>query len=109
MSDVLSVLSEMQRGQVLCDINEKFNCLMKSVMETGGKGELTVKLMVKPSKFALGGGVLQVDLEHECKVKKPELSVGASTFFTLDTEGNIGRNPPGQDMLYEEEEQKQNG
>jgi hypothetical protein len=112
MTDLLQVLADMQQGQVLCDCNEKFNELLKAVEDTGGKGELTIKVFVKPAKFALGGGVLQMELEHEAKTKLPELAVGSSLFF-VKADGDITRNHPDQEVLeYDtdrEEREKKNG
>jgi hypothetical protein len=104
MTDITSVLIEMQRGQALSDINQKFNDLLKSVLDTGIKGELTIKLKIKPAKFAIGGAVLQIETEHEAKVKKPELSIGKSLFF-VDAGGRLSRDHPDQ-IAFEEEQTK---
>lgn len=100
MTDLLQVLAEMQQGQVLCDCNQKFNELLGAVESTGGKGELFIKVVVKPSKFAMGGGVLQVDITHNAKIKKPELSVGSSMFF-VTADGDLSREHPDQITMYE--------
>ncbi len=109
MTDILAVLAEMQRGQVLCNINEKFNKLLKAVTETSGKGELILKVMVAPSKFAMGGGVLQMELDHEVKIKEPELAIGRSTFFVAEGDGGVAltREHPDQIvMAYDTEREK---
>ena len=113
MADIISILADMQRGQVISDINSKFEEALQAVFGTGKKGEVTIKLFIEPSKFSLGGGVIQVDIEHECKItKKPELAVGSSTFF-VDDEGKLSRNAPGQETFVydaerEEREAKKN-
>ncbi len=105
MTDILATLLDMQRGQAVSDINAKFNELLKAVLDTGLKGELTIKFMVKPAKFAMGGAVLEIETEHEVKIKKPELSIGKSLFFVTG-EGVLTRNHPDQMSAFEEEEVK---
>lgn len=100
MTDLLGVLLDMRSGQVASDCNQKFNDVLKGVLETGGKGELTIKLFIKPSKMGMGGAVIEVETEHECKTKKPELQVGRSTFF-VTKDGDLTRNDPGQEQMFE--------
>lgn len=106
MTDVISALVEMRGGQVVSDINQKFNEMLQGVLETGRKGELVIKLIVQPSKFAMGGAVVEVEAEHECKVKKPELSVGKATFF-ITKDGSMSREHPEQLAMYEETIEKE--
>ena len=81
MTDLVGLLMEMRGGRVAADCNEKFNEMLTGVLETGGKGEFTLKIKCEPSKMGIGGAVLEVETEHECKLKKPELRVGKSVFF----------------------------
>lgn len=99
MTDIVSVLCEMRGGQVVSDVNVKFQDMLKAVLDTGGKGELTIKLKVNPSKMALGGAILEVECSHECKAKKPELPVGKSIFF-VSSEGTLSRSDPAQDAMF---------
>ena len=107
-NDFLHVLMDMRNGNVAQDINTKFNELVTAVLETGAKGELTVKLFVKPSRFAMGGAVIEVETEHECKSKVPELKLGRSLFF-VTKDGRFTRDDPAQEAMFSEETQKQNG
>jgi hypothetical protein len=100
LTDLLNVLMEMRGGAVATDCNQKFNEVLLAVLETGKKGELTIKLSVKPSKFAIGGTVLEVETNHECKLKKPELAVGQSLFF-VTKDGILTRNDPTQTAMFE--------
>ena len=103
MTDLLQTLLDMRNGRVVTDVNQKFNEVLSAVIETGGKGELTIKLIVKPSRMAMGGAVVEVETYHECKIKKPELEIGSSVFF-VTKEGNLTRyDPDQQDMLQGEE------
>src|ERR1700693_446368 len=92
-TDLLQVLLDMRNGQVAGDCNLKFNEVLKAVLDTGGKGELTIKLFVRPSKMGMGGAVVEVETEHECKLKKPELAVGRSLFF-VTKDGDLTREDP---------------
>ncbi len=100
MTDLLQVLLDMRNGQVATDCNAKFNEVLGAVLETGGKGELTIKLFVKPSKMGMGGAVIEVETEHECKTKKPELAVGRSFFF-VTKEGDLTRDDPAQTAMFD--------
>jgi len=99
---------DMRSGSVAQDINSKFNELVSAVLETGAKGELTVKLLVKPSKYAMGGAVVEVEAEHEVKSKVPELKVGKSVFF-ITKDGRMTREDPAQSAMFEQQEITQNG
>lgn len=99
MTDLLGVLLEMRSGQVAMDCNSKFNEVLRAVIETGGKGELTIKLFIKPAKMGMGGCVVEVETEHECKLKKPELAVGRSVFY-VTPDGDLSRESPEQAGLF---------
>lgn len=99
MTDFINLLMEMRGGAVAVDLNSKFNEMLAAVLETGGKGELTVKIKASPAKMGMGGAVLEVETEHECKVKKPELAIGRSVFF-VNQEGNLTRNDPAQAAMF---------
>jgi hypothetical protein len=98
-ADFIHLLLEMRNGAVASDCNRKFNELLDAVFETGAKGEFTVKVSVKPSKRAMGGAVIEVETEHECKTKKPELSVGRSLFFVTQ-DGRLTRDDPNQEAMF---------
>src|SRR5438128_90938 len=104
-SDLLAILLDMRSGQVAADCNQKFNDVLKAVLETGGKGELTIKLFVKPSKMGMGGTVVEVETTHECKMKRPELAIGRSVFF-VTADGVLTRDDPAQTAMFTQEEVK---
>lgn len=107
-TDFLHILLEMRNGAVANDIGAKFNEVLKAVCETAEKGELTIKITVKPSKLAMGGQVVEVETQHECKMKKPELGVGRSLFF-VDKDGRLTRDDPAQTDMFNTEEVTENG
>lgn len=102
MTDLLQVLTEMRNGAVIMDCNRKFNELLAAVYETQQKGSLTLKIHVKPAKLAMGGGVLEVETEHDCGINKPELPIGRSLFFVA-RDGRLTRDDPQQSEMFESE------
>jgi hypothetical protein len=105
LTDLLQILLDMRSGQVAADCNAKFSEVLKAVLDTGGKGELNIKLFIRPSKMGMGGAVIEVETEHECKMKKPELEVGRSFFF-VTAEGDLTRDDPAQVAMFELEAQR---
>ena len=105
-NDVLRTLLDMRNGLVAADVNQKWNEVVTAVLETGGKGELTIKLMIRPSRLGMGGTVLEVQTEHDVKMKKPELEIGSQTFF-IDKQGRLTRDDPAQTDMFEQAEQTQ--
>ena len=99
--DILGILAEMRSGRVIQDINEKFNDVIASVLDTGQKGELTVKVGIKPSRMGMGGAVLEVELSHDVKTKKPEHDIGTSVFF-VTAGGDLSREDPDQTAMFEQ-------
>jgi len=99
-ADLLRVLLDMRNGAVAADCNKKFDEVLAAVLETGGKGELQIKLFVEPSKMGMGGAVIEVETRHECKLKKPELAVGKSFFF-VTKDGDLSRDDPDQIAMFE--------
>lgn len=106
VNDIISVLMDMRSGAVARDISAKFDEMIQAVLNTGGKGELIIKLKAAPSKLGMGGAVLEVETEHECKMKKPELQVGKSFFF-VSKDGILTRDDPAQDALFAGEAKSQ--
>ena len=105
MTDLLQVIMDIRNGQVAMDINTKFNEVVKAVLDTAGKGELTIKLLVSPAKMGMGGAVIEAEVSHECKTKKPELKVG-SGFFFVTKDGDLTRDDPAQVAMFELEQQE---
>lgn len=110
MTDLLNLFTEMRNGAVIADLNQKFHQVLSAVLETAGKGELTIKLSIKPSKLGMGGAVLEVEAEHTVKLKRPELEIGKSLFF-VNRNGDLTRDDPAQTAMFEQqaEEKKSNG
>ena len=103
MTDLVQFLLDMRSGQVATDCNQKFNEVLEAVLATGLKGELTIKLFLKPSKMGMGGAVIEVETEHEAKMKKPELAIGRSFFF-VTKDGALTRDDPDQQAMFEQQQ-----
>ena len=101
MTDILRFLFDMRSGEVAQDISKHFDELKTAVLETRGKGKLTIELNLEPSKCAIGGAVLEVKADHTCKVKKPGLAVGSAHFFVTQ-DGDLTRDDPAQEALFAE-------
>jgi hypothetical protein len=106
MANLLNALIEMRGGQVMADLDAKFNEVLSGVLATGGKGKLTVDLTVEPSKMAVGGMVLEVAIQHNAKMKIPELKIGRSAFFVTSA-GDLSRDDPAQEAMFSPEKHKE--
>jgi len=98
MTDILSVLAEMRDGNVAIDISRKFTELVEAVAETNMKGEMSIKFSLSPSKQK--DGQIEMKIDYDSKVKKPEFSIGSSIFF-LAQDGTLTREDPRQQKLFE--------
>jgi hypothetical protein len=99
MANFLNVLTDMRGGQVLQDLDAKFNEVLAAILENGGKGKITVEFAVEPSKMAVGGAVLEVAIKHTAKMKVPELKIGPSAFF-VTAQGDLTRDDPAQTAMF---------
>lgn len=100
-TDLLEAILAMCNGQVAADLNNKFNEVLHAVLDNAGKGELTIKFTIQPSRRAIGGAVIEVEARHECKLKKPELQIGRGVFFVSPT-GKLTRDNPDQAEMFGE-------
>ncbi len=100
-TDIMGVLLDMRGGRVVADINAKFNDLVMAVLESAAKGSMQINITIDPTKFGFGGGVEEVNLAHEIKLKKPERKIGSSTFFVAD--GKLTREHPDQTSIFDDE------
>jgi hypothetical protein len=104
MTDILALLFDMRNGEVARDIATHFDELKKAVLDTRGKGKLTIELFMEPRKCAIGGAVIEIKTDHTFKVKKPELAVGSAHFF-VTAEGELTRDDPAQEAMFSADKQ----
>ncbi|WP_337878411.1 hypothetical protein [Caldimonas sp.] len=88
-------LRDVRGGQVIDDLAEQMQELVRAVEATGKAGTLTLTLEVKPFKGAAEAAVVVKDT-IKLKLPKHE-SAGTVLFATVD--GNLQRNHPAQDEL----------
>lgn len=104
-TDFHDLLISMRSGSVMMDLNEKFNEVLAAVLETGGKGKLTIDINIEPARMGVGGCVLEVKTQHTTKLKKPQHDIGSSTFF-VDSEGKLVRDDPTQTAMFEQADER---
>lgn len=104
----LNALTDAQDGGVVHTLDERYRELLTAILDLKAKGTLTLKVTVTPDKYNSKGEVIMVGLDWNCEVKKPALQPGKSLAFVSD-EGELCRNPPGQEDLYEGRQVKTNG
>ncbi len=109
MVDFVSTLIEMRNGKVAEDISREFQEVYAAVLETGGKGKLTLTFDIRPSKADIvRGEVKEVELEHSVSIKKPKRRIGASVFY-VKPDGGLSRTDPEQLAMFENEGVRTNG
>lgn len=95
----LEFLQSFRRGELLKEADDLLSELMGAVRDTGGKGELTIKL---PFKVNDAG---QIECVPALTLKKPRRALGTGIYFVND-EGRLTRRDPAQDDLFDELEQR---
>jgi hypothetical protein len=94
----MELLSQLNGGRVIRDLAEKYPQVIEAVRKTGKKGELSLRLVIRPD----GKGEVQtVDVLDEIKTKLPERDKKATTFFVSE-ENLLSRLDPNQrEMEFE--------
>ena len=99
--DFLSALGEQSGGKAMIVAGLKLAELIEAVKGTGKKGTLTLSIELRPAEKEFGGNVVGVMSNIDIKIKKPDLPL-AETFFFVDDDGNLTRNDPRQEEMFEE-------
>ena len=92
MSQLTKILSEISKGKVLAEADERFGQLIAAIREHGGVGTLQLNLKIR----SISGATVQV--EGASVVKLPPIIQPPSIFFTTD-ENTLSRNNPDQAEL----------
>lgn len=90
----VDTMRDVRGGEVLEDLSNKLQELVAAVQSTGGSGELSLKISVKPMK----GSTEAVVVTDDIKCKTPVLKSAGTVMFPTP-EGNLQRNHPKQDDL----------
>lgn len=88
----LRVLAEIDNGGFASELAHELNELVMAAANTGKKGELTLKVIVKPA------GGLKMEIEGEVKPKAPKTKPHSTTFFA-DERFELQRTDPNQKEL----------
>lgn len=91
----LEFLQSFRRGELLAEGEQLLSELMEAVRDTGGKGELTLKL---PFKVNDAG---QIECIPTFTLKKPRRPLGTGIYFVTE-DGLLTRRDPAQDDLFDE-------
>lgn len=94
----LPFLQSFRRGQLLNRIDDEMERVIAAMAETGGDGELTIRLPFKMNKAG------QIECTPKVTSKVPQPAIGAGIFFADDA-GRLTRRDPNQ-MDIEDEIQK---
>lgn len=102
MADVLAVLAQVGRGRGLQEIGSEFDRVLEAVRTAGGTGEVTIKLKIHGKAWDQNTNRLtEVGVSHQVSSKAPKRKIGESTFF-VTREGDLSRNNPEQDEMFDE-------
>lgn len=92
----LEFLQSFRRGELLAEADTQLAELVEAVQETGGKGELTIKL---PFKVNDAG---QIECLPAVTSKKPRKAMGRGIYFAT-SEGRLTRRDPQQHDMFDDE------
>jgi len=91
----LEFLQGFRRGELLRQGNAQLEKVIAAMAETGGDGEITIKL---PFKFNKGG---QIECTPKITSKVPQAAMGTGIYFA-DDEGRLSRRDPNQMDIEDE-------
>lgn len=95
----LDILTHYRRGALNRAINEKLADLAKACRTSNKTGEITVKIKLKPSKS--GGN--EFTFAGHVSTKVPETTIPEAIFYIDEKSGEITRDDPAQEKLFDEE------
>lgn len=87
--NITEALTQIRKGKLLLEAQQKLQDVVKTCRATGKKGELTIKLSIKPS----ANGEMHVTGTADAKAPKPEVT--ASLFYDSE-DGALLREDPKQ-------------
>ena len=95
-ADFLRVLGDLRGGLVATDAGQKLEEIIKAIRTSGTKGELTIKLTLKP----VGSQNKEIHVSAQVTHKKPNNpDIEERTTFFADDRGQLHRDDPAQNKL----------
>ncbi|UWQ59941.1 hypothetical protein K3722_07370 [Leisingera caerulea] len=95
----LEFLQSFRRGQLLHEADEHLEKVISAMAETGGDGEITIKLPFKRNKAG------QIECTPKISSKTPHRQMGTGIYFA-DDEGRLSRRDPNQMDIEDEIERR---
>lgn len=96
----LEFLQSFRRGELLREANDQLEELIRAVKDTGGKGEITIKL---PFKVNDAG---QLECLPRVDSKRPRKALGTGIYFATEDGQLTRRDPDQRDWLEDELDEK---
>lgn len=97
----LEFLQSFRRGELIRQGNDELQRVIAAMAETGGDGEITIKLPFKLNKAG------QVECQPKITAKVPQPQMGVGIYFVGD-EGGLSRRDPNQYDIEDEIERQRN-
>jgi hypothetical protein len=88
-SEFVVLLTDIRAGSLCHELSDKLNKLVQTVLHTGKKGEITMKLKITPD------GIGRVKVSDESNVKLPVADMGTTVLFATE-QGQLLANDPRQ-------------
>lgn len=89
------VVNQIRKGAVSEELNAALKAVNDAVLATGKKGEVTLKIVIKPMK----GNRSQCEVVPAISFKPPKEDLPSGIFF-LTNDGDLVRNDPEQKELF---------
>lgn len=95
----LEFMQTFRRGELIHEANDQLEELIKAVKDTGGKGEISIKL---PFKINEAG---QIECNPVVSMKRPRRPMGTGIYFATE-DGQLSRRDPDQEDFLDELESR---
>ncbi|SHK04934.1 hypothetical protein SAMN05444404_3181 [Ruegeria lacuscaerulensis ITI-1157] len=95
----LEFIQTFRRGELLREGDQQMTRVIEAMAETGGDGEITIKLPFKLNKAG------QIECTPKITAKVPQRPMGTGIFFAND-EGRLSRRDPNQFDIEDEIERR---
>ena len=95
----LEFLQTFRRGELLRESDNQMERVVQAMSETGGDGEITIKLPFKLNKAG------QIECTPKVSAKVPQRPMGTGIYFS-DDDGRLSRRDPNQMDIEDEIERR---
>ena len=101
MSDFIQNLMDMRGGRTAAQINDMWDKLIESVIETGKKGKLVVDIAMEPA----GNGKMEVTCTP--KITAPIETIGSTSFYITPNRSLTRQDPKQFEMDFQQQQQQE--